>query len=69
MNCDEKQRLLKAYETAATRFSEAVTDWHQKVGVSAQDDYQELRRIAEQARLDSERARGELEAHAKSHGC
>jgi uncharacterized protein YjcR len=69
MNCDEKQRLMNAYEAATSQYSKAVTECQQKLGISTQDKYRELQRTAEQARLDSEKARRELETHAKSHGC
>jgi len=69
MNCDEKQRLLKVYEAATSQFSQAVTAWHSKLGISAQEEYKKLRRTAEEARVESERARQALERHISSHGC
>jgi hypothetical protein len=32
MNSEEERQLLRNYETAATLYSRAVTEWHQKIG-------------------------------------
>lgn len=67
MNCPECARLLDEYETLERAHATAVG----RVAASAQSDnareYQRLRARADEARLDSEVARLELEQHRRRH--
>jgi hypothetical protein len=69
MNCEEKERLLAAYQTATEAFAASVTDLQRTMGTSSLTEYQRLQRVADDARLKSERARLALESHSASHGC
>jgi hypothetical protein len=69
MSCEEKTRLLQEYEAATARFSAAVTELHKRTPVSPVAEYGRLKRAAEEARLNSERARLALEHHTAVHGC
>lgn len=69
MICEEKQRLLAAYQAAAEEFAATVTDLKRKMGTSSFAEYQHLQRLTEGARLKSEQARLAFEGHAAAHGC
>lgn len=69
MNCEVKIRLTSQYEEATTLFSEAVTELRRKIGISTREDYEQLGRRANDARVKSERARLALEQHIAEHRC
>ena len=69
MACEEKGRLLAAYELATKQFAASVTDLHQKTGVSKKAEYDQLQRVSAEARNKSEQARLALEQHVSTHGC
>ena len=69
MACEEKQRLGLEYEMATKRFSQAVSELQQKMGVSTKPEYERLSRIADEARVRSEQARLALEQHVGAHLC
>jgi hypothetical protein len=69
MNCDEKQRLLTEYQRESARFSEAVDTLNRMMPISSKEDYDRLKRAADEARIGSERARLTLEQHTAVHGC
>lgn len=69
MNCEEKVRLATEYEISTAKFSEAVTELRKKMGTSAREEYQQLDRAANEARVRSEQARLTLEQHIASHRC
>jgi len=69
MSCEEKTRLLREYESAAARFSSAVTELNARTPISSAAEYQRMKEAAEEARLKSEHARLALEKHTASHGC
>ena len=69
MACEEKERLLAAYQRTTEKFSHAVTELHHKIEISSQEEYQRLQRVADEARVHSERARLALESHSAAHGC
>jgi hypothetical protein len=50
-------RLLREYEVAAARFSAAATELQARMPIVPSAEYERLKRAAEQARFDSERAR------------
>ena len=51
MSCDVKVRLTFQYEEATALFSEAVTELRQKFGISTKEDYEQLGRTANEARV------------------
>jgi len=69
MNCEEKKRLAADYEAATAKFSEAVTQLHDRMGTSPKEEYERLDRAANEARVKSEQARLALEQHIAAHRC
>jgi hypothetical protein len=69
MVCEEKTRLVMEYESATSRFSEAVKELHRKIGTSPKEEYKRLERLSTEARVMSEQARLTLEQHISSHRC
>jgi hypothetical protein len=69
MACDEKVSLMKTYESATARFSEAVTELHRKMGTVSKSEYERLSQAADEARLKSEAARLAVERHVAEHRC
>ena len=69
MSCEEKVRLAMEYETATSRFSEAVRELRLKMGTSPKDEYDRLERASNEARVRSEQARMALEQHTAAHRC
>ena len=67
--CPEKDRLLREYQVTTEGFSEAVNDLQAHRGTALQEEYERLRRVAEEARLKSEQARLALESHTAAHLC
>lgn len=67
--CSKKTQLLADYQSATARFSLAVTDLNEKMGVSPKSEYDRLRMAADDARMKSEEARLALERHTAEHGC
>jgi hypothetical protein len=69
MACEEKGRLLTAYEAATNKFAASVTELHQKMGTSPKAEYDRLQSISAEARDKSEQSRLALEQHVAAHGC
>jgi hypothetical protein len=69
VSCEEKVRLAMEYETATSRFSEAVRELRLKMGTSPKDEYDRLERASNEARVRSEQARLALEQHTAAHRC
>lgn len=69
MTCEAKIRLGTEYEAATSKFSEAVSELRQKMGVSPKEEYERLDRAANEARVKSEQARLALEQHIAAHRC
>ena len=69
MDCEVKIRLTSQYEEATTLFSEAVTELRRKIGISTREDYEQLGRRTNDARVKSEQARLALEQHIAEHRC
>jgi hypothetical protein len=69
MDCEVKIRLTSQYEEATKLFSEAVTELRRKIGISTREDYEQLGRRANDARVKSEQARLALEQHIAEHRC
>jgi hypothetical protein len=69
MSCEENKRLRAEYETAADLFLIARDRLLHEVGVLSQEQYEQMKRATDQARLASERTRLVVEDHTASHGC
>jgi hypothetical protein len=69
MSCEEKVRLAKAYEAATAKFAEAVRQLHGNIGTSTRAEYERLRHVSDEARVQSEHARLALEEHIAMHKC
>jgi hypothetical protein len=69
VSCEEKTRLVQEYQMATQGFADAVTELQRKMGTSAKEEYEQLNRVADEARLKAEHARIALEQHAAAHRC
>jgi len=65
-NCEEKTRLLFAYQWSAERYSK-VLELAKKV--DSKLEYRQLCSVIEQVRNESVEARNLLERHLAEHGC
>ncbi|MGA2717114.1 MAG: hypothetical protein ABSG41_28860 [Bryobacteraceae bacterium] len=69
MTCNVRQRLSGEYDLrlrARARNEEAL---HSLTDTASARDYQNLKALANESRIDSEMARLELERHVEQHGC
>ncbi|MGA8042278.1 MAG: hypothetical protein WCA37_05690 [Terracidiphilus sp.] len=64
-----KVQLASEDEAATAEFSKAVAEPQRNIGTSSKEKYEELGRIATDARLRSEQARLALEKHTADHQC
>ena len=69
MVCDEKQRLLKAYQEVAQKYAAAVTELEANTGTLPKADYDSLYRATETLHAEVTRAQGEFNSHVLAHGC
>jgi hypothetical protein len=69
MACEEKKRLGSEYEIATKKFSEAVSELQEMMGISSKAQYEHLSRATDEARVRSEQARLALEQHIGAHRC
>ena len=67
--CEEKARLAATYESATGKFSAAVTELNQRIGICQKEEYERLDRAANESRVRSEQARLALEQHIAAHRC
>jgi hypothetical protein len=67
--CEEKIRLLKAYDQTATDFAERVNTMNRDGGKTSKDEYETMLMAVERARLTSESARLALDQHVMTHRC
>jgi hypothetical protein len=68
-NCEEKERLLIAYDRASTELSDAVAALRKNEGTSAKEQYEALCRASEDAHMRTEQARLAFERHQQDHKC
>ena len=69
MVCEEKRRLLTAYEHITQKYSAAVTELNHTMGTLAKADYDALYRKTEASRHDVTQAQSNLQLHVTSHRC
>jgi hypothetical protein len=67
MDCAECVRLTSEYESLERAFAAAISELSSKQESVNVDEYQRLRRIAEDARLDAKVASLALEMHRQIH--
>jgi hypothetical protein len=69
MVCDEKRKLLRAYELITQKYSAAVTELNQSMGTLSKADYDALYRKTEALRHDVAVAQSGLQTHVTAHRC
>jgi hypothetical protein len=69
MKCDERARLLSAYNRATLAISIKVEDLLQSAGVVSSAIYDLRRHAAEKARIGLEFARLAYDLHVREHRC
>ena len=69
MVCDEKRRLLRAYENMTQTYSAAVTELNETMGKLSKADYDALYRKTEALRHDVAAAQSDLQLHVTEHRC
>jgi hypothetical protein len=69
MLCEEKQRLLEAYQSATQRHSVAVTELWQKAGTLSRADYDVLSQRTEGLHHDADAAELQYKRHTLEHHC
>jgi hypothetical protein len=67
--CDVKNSLLDCYKDATTAYSAAVKQLQKSIGILEPSAFEDLRKVAEDHRNQSEQARFDLGQHLRSHGC
>jgi hypothetical protein len=67
--CADKERLLHAYQIAASDYSRAVLVLSERAGVMSKEDYDRIREYSEHARIEAEAARRSMDRHMAEHGC
>jgi multidrug resistance efflux pump len=67
--CEEKDRLTRAYSSAASDYSRAVELLQKRSGVMSKQDYENIYNFVERARKQVEHARAALEKHTAEHSC
>lgn len=67
--CEEKQRLLVAYEAATQKYFRAMNELRARMGVSPKLEYDRLFKATEDGRAQSEAARAALLEHIREHKC
>jgi hypothetical protein len=69
MSCEVKVRLASEYEAVTAAFSRAVAELRRNIGTSTKEQYENLSRLSNDARVKSEQARLALEQHTAEHRC
>jgi hypothetical protein len=69
VDCEEKERLLIAYDKASSELSDAVFALRKHGGVTGKDEYDALCRASEDAHMRTEQARLAFERHEQDHKC
>ena len=67
--CEERQRLLNAFEDASAAYSAAVTDLRRNVEVLPEPEYERAYEESERLRLAAREAEDALHGHIRKHGC
>jgi hypothetical protein len=67
--CAEKKLLLDKYKITTEAYAHSVRMMRARIGTVELSEYESMRRFSETCRLETERARGELEAHSCGQDC
>jgi hypothetical protein len=67
--CEEKRRLLEAYQQVTARYSAAVTQLQRTMGTVSRAEYDSVYRMTETLHADVTKAQGELNSHVQEHRC
>lgn len=69
MSCAMKVQLASEHEAATALFSKAVAELRLNLGTSTKEEYEQLDRLANDARVKSKQALLALEKHTAEHRC
>jgi hypothetical protein len=69
MICEDKRKLLEAYEYITQKYSAAVAELNKTMGTLSRADYNALYRKTEALRHDAGEAQSNLHMHVTAHGC
>ncbi len=69
MDCDERDRLITAYDKASSELSDAVAALRKNEGTIGKDEYEALCRASEDAHMRTEQSRLAFERHQLDHKC
>jgi hypothetical protein len=67
--CEEKRKLMAAYQHVTEKYSAAVTELHRSMGTVSKREYDALYRATETLHAEVTRAQGQLNSHVVEHGC
>ena len=67
--CEEKRRLLETYEAVTQAYADGVENLRCQMGTIDKPEYDALYRINDELRARVAKAREELNAHVRLHGC
>jgi hypothetical protein len=68
-SCSEKTRRLVEWQDAMNGYSKAVADLSRRMGVVRRPEYERLSQAAEDSRKIAIKAKANLDAHTREHGC
>ena len=69
MICEDKKRLLDAYQYLTQKHAAAVTELNQQMGTLSKADYDALYQKAEALRHDVSKAQQDYQMHISAHCC
>ena len=69
VECSERDRLSALYEEFTSEYLRTIHVLNERLAVMPKEQYAAMRRAAEQARIQSEQTRVDLEKHCAEHGC
>jgi hypothetical protein len=67
--CEEKQRLLEAYQQVTAQYAAAVNELHRKMGTLSRMQYASLYGTTETLHAEVTRAQADLNTHVVAHRC
>ncbi len=69
MPCEDKIKLLEAYQYVTEKHSDAVTELQRNMGTMSKAEYDSLYRMTEALRAEVTRAQAEFQKHVTAHRC
>jgi hypothetical protein len=67
--CAQKTALLLEYTRLTKAYSDVVTELHTAIGTISKSEYNGQYQVADEARLEAEKARAAMESHIRDHRC